>query len=168
MHNFLIDSEKVDSFTDDEKYSILKRMSEEILNQNDIVEFIVDNAPNNDNADFATVTETMRQTYLFLLQGEINILEQLYLEESERNSTNMTMGVALQNVMGEIVLQFPDLINNVRGTSYKADYIYVPDEDSFLVDGVLSDEEFNDYLEETPVEDIVEQTEEIIEQIQGE
>lgn len=151
MYDFLQDIGSVDSMEEStERDKILKRAGEYITVQNSLVDDIIENSPNASNQDYFDLVDQMRYTYLFMLQGEIDILEQMYEADAEkREPTKLQTGYAMQNVMGEIILQFPDVINKVRDTDYKADYIYVPDENSIILEGVKTEEEYKKYLEQS-------------------
>lgn len=146
MYDFLITSEEVGDEFSEESIPLLEKMSNQIIEQNNIVKNLERNPPDETNADYYNLIEQIRQTYLFLLQGEINILEQLYLSKEEQSEGVFKTGIALQNVMGEIILQFPKLINDVRGTDFKSNYVYIPDDDSLIIEDILTDKEYNEYL----------------------
>lgn len=149
MYDFLVDIEKVRSMEEgSEKQDLLKVTNQYILDQDDLAKELRDNYPILDNADFYSVANQMNQTYLFMIQGEIGILEQMYLEEEDRDTSILKMNYAMQNVMGEIILQFPNLINDVRGTNNKPNYTYIPDDNSIEVTGIKSDAEYSQYLDE--------------------
>lgn len=149
MYDFLIDIEKTRTMEEgDEKQELLKITNQYILDQDNLAKELRTNSPNIDNADYYNIANQMNQTYLFMIQGEIGILEQMYFIEDERDKTTLKTNYAMQNVMGEIILQFPFLINEVRDTEYSPNYTYIPDDNSIEVTGIKSDKEYEKYLED--------------------
>lgn len=151
MYDFLQDIGKVDTMEASVgRDSLLENIGKYIVVQNELVDDMIENSPNESNQDYFNLVDQMRYTYLFMLHGEIDILEQMYEPNADkRETTKLQTGYAMQNVMGEIILQFPTVINQIRDTDYKADYVYVPDENSIVLEGIKTDEEYKKYLEES-------------------
>lgn len=127
----------------------------ELVKQNDILKELQKNPPNEDNLDYSNIYNDIMKIMAFYIQGETMQAEYIYgykdkyLPDEEQSGKvvrleTYTMGAALCNVMGNMMLNNYRYINEVRNTNFNSKYIIMSIDE---ING-MSDAEYNSTLEE--------------------
>lgn len=123
-------------YTDREK----DRIKDELVKQNELLKELQINSPDEINNDYMNIYKDMVKIFSFYIQGETMQSEYIYAykdeyiadekmsDENTRIET-YTLGSSLCEVMGNMMLNNYDYINNVRGTDYQSSYTIVPVDD---------------------------------------
>ena len=125
------DTERV--YTDEEKESI----KQELLDQNDLLKKLQATVPDETNEDYALVYKDILKIFGLYIQGETMQAEYIYgykdsyiADEINSDKTvrmeTYTMGTALCNMMGNMMLNNYTYINDVRNTTFESKYTITP------------------------------------------
>lgn len=132
----LIDIEKT-NYTESEKDHIAKL----IVKQNEILQDVVLNPPNESNSDYQSMYDAFTKGHAFYIQGEIMKIQHIY-DSSQTES--FIMGTHLTNIVGNVLYQLSYNINQVRETTlpykYGVDKAFLGDPSDIIDQSILSTE----------------------------
>lgn len=147
-------------YTDEEK----ERITNELLKQNKLLKELQKNPPNESNEDYVQIYNDILKIFSFYIQGETMqanyiygykdhyLADEKFADDTVRQET-YTMGLALCNMMGNMMLNNYTYINNVRNTQYESKYTIIPVDDleSYLKS---TDEEREEILNSSTLEEV--------------
>lgn len=113
--------EKIE-YTEEEKNSL----KDLILKQDNIVKLLQRYPPNENNKDYEELYNDMLESYFLFIQGELMEMEKIYGED-DVGEERLILGRALENMMGNIIIEFGEKVNAVRNTDIPYKWTYNPE-----------------------------------------
>ena len=123
-------------FTDED----IESLSNIIITQNEIIKEMQRHPPDESNQDYQNIYDNFLKTHAFFIQGQLMKMEYLYANEEVKRQETAILGQGLSNMMGNIVIEMGEMINDVRNTdiefkySFKKDVPTVKSNDSEIID----------------------------------
>lgn len=104
----------------DEDKEILKNI---ILSENSILSRLNNTKPNKEkNADYEDLFDNMTYAYALYIQGQLMKMEYILQTKDGLDIERYTLGESITNLIGNFIIEYAAIANEVRNTSYESNY----------------------------------------------
>lgn len=129
-----------------------EKLSNIIIAEGNLISRLENTAPSDKNLDYKELYQNMLESYALYIQGQVMKMDYIYQTQEGMDSERFTLGDSLTTLIGNFIIEYNVLVNNVRNTDYDFTYSVADGFDiktgDFLQTPVEYDEDGNLILDE--------------------
>lgn len=124
FENIAIADKKQEDYTDKEK----EKLDNIVIAENTLLSNLENTPPTDINSDYKEVYDNMLQAYALYIQGQIIKMEFIYDVKDENSTVTSTsdekfvLGDSVSNLTGNFIIEYNQIIQDIRKTNYKMKY----------------------------------------------
>lgn len=112
------DKETYKDYSDFEK----QQLSDIIVTENSILSRLANTPPTDANLDYRELHENISESYALYIQGQLMKMEYILQTENGMDSERFTLGDSVTNLVGNFIIEYNGISNEIRETSYTSKY----------------------------------------------
>ena len=106
------------SYSETEK----KQLSNVIVAEGELISRMENTPPSDKNADYEELYTNMLKSYALYIQGQTMKLDYIFQTQEGMDSERFTLGESITKLVGNFIIEYSPIVNNVRGTDYYYKY----------------------------------------------
>lgn len=113
-----VDGKPLENYTEEEKMAI----KDIIISENNILSRLQNTKPIESNLDYEELYNDISKSYALYIQGQIMKMEYIYQTTEGLSDERFTIGDSVTTLVGNFIIEYDQLINNIRNTDYYMKY----------------------------------------------
>lgn len=107
-----------DEYSDFEK----EKLSNIIVAEGNLISRLENTKPSDKNIDYQDLYQNMLKSYALYIQGQVMKMDYIYQTEEGMSEERFTLGDSLTTLIGNFIIEYNQITNKVRNTSYNYKY----------------------------------------------
>lgn len=99
-----------------------EKLSDIIIAENSILSRLKNTAPNDKNLDYNELYDNITKSYALYIQGQLMQMEYILQTDEGLDGERFTLGESITNLMGNFIIEYGVLSNEIRDTDYELKY----------------------------------------------
>ena len=107
-----------------EEYSDFEKekLSNIIVAEGNLMSRLENTKPSDKNIDYQELYQNMLKSYALYVQGQVMKMDYIYQTEEGMSEERFTLGDSLTTLIGNFIIEYNQITNNIRNTSYSYKY----------------------------------------------